>query len=1270
MRLLVCRVLAISTFCLFAVVSAPDAFAQKCLHPGFEVELVARVPEIEHPSVVTCDDRGNLFVGEDPMDMRGPTTKEFDRIIYFTFDANGKIARRTVFAENLAAVFGLVWYNDTLYVMHAPHYTMLKDTDGDGVADVRRDLADGFGPAAGVFGFNDHIVTGTRLGLDGFVYVSVGDKGVPKATGSDGSTISLEGGGVIRMRPDGTQLEVVSSGTRNHLDVAMDSLDNIFTYDNTDDGLGWWTRFTHHIPTGYYGYPYDYHPHADRHLPRASEHGGGSPVGAACYREAAWPAKYRDAAFHCEWGKRKVQVFYPKPNGATFDATMEDFLVPDDGSEFRPQDLCFSPDGRHMYVADWQFGGWVKPDVVGRVYRVTYVGNDVEAEPPRATDDAPLADQIRSLAHPAYSERLRAQHRLSELGPAAIDPLRELLTDASAAPRAKVHAIWALNGAFESTPGLDPSAGWLAALQDVSAEVRAQAARAWGMRLARRVPSVVTVSQKLFRETPDKSVPAHQSAVVKALARALSDEAATVRLQSAVALGRIADISTTDALFASLDDPDQFARFAKIQALRSIGDWTHAARHATADSSSLAMPTILALTEQYDPAAVAALIETVKHARADGAAAKAVEALGEVHRTADAYEKGWWGTQPAKGKPARPKRHEWSETAAVLAALRDALRHPSADVRLAAVRAEQQVRDPAALAIVRQMAGDDPDEQVRTEVLRILAESKDVESLPTLAAIAADNSRGEAIRQQAVATIQAIGSDQAADTLNRLAVSDATPAGVLRSSLEALAALKVSAGSSAAERRLAHADPAVRAQAARTLAALAPDKAAALLTPLLTDAESSVRSAVVAALAAAEARDAVPEMIRLTADPAVRSEAIIALASLADRRALAAYLEGLVDKNPAVRSAAATALSQLKSAIGDDLKLLNERNELSVDARRELGSLFASPAPIMRWQLIGAWSQDKDAPPFDLNAAPDTDKPLKVGDRELRWQTVTTGDPDGKFEPGRHVKPDSNVWAMAYAAVEASADTPITWQLGSDDQARLWINGQPLYEFGGNRGWSANSGKGSGTLRAGVNHIYFQTGNTGGPWQFSLSIGGPDPQYAFLYQDVPAGLNIESFRQHAAAHAGDARRGEQLFFATEGVGCFKCHSVGDRGDAKIGPNLLGVGAKYPRHELIRSVLEPSNRIAQGFEMTVIVTDEGKVFRGIVRSETDDAVELVDSNAKPWTIEKSSIDDRAKSNLSAMPNGLEKGLTLTDFADIIAYLESQKQAVDTAAEAKK
>ena len=49
--------------------------------------------------------------------------------------------------------------------------------------------------------------------------------------------------------------------------------------------------------------------------------------------------------------------------------------------------------------------------------------------------------------------------------------------------------------------------------------------------------------------------------------------------------------------------------------------------------------------------------------------------------------------------------------------------------------------------------------------------------------------------------------------------------------------------------------------------------------------------------------------------------------------------------------------------------------------------------------------------------------------------------------------------------------------------------------------------------------------------------------------------------------------GKKLFFDAQGIGCAKCHAVDKEGMANIGPNLLGVGGKYPKDELIRSVLE-------------------------------------------------------------------------------------------------
>lgn len=1230
------------------------ALAQKCLHPEFKVELLAVPPEIEHPSVVTCDENGTLYVGEDPMDMRGPTTKEFDRIIRIEFHPDGSIKKRTVFAENLAAVFGLVWKDGALHVMHAPHYSILRDTDGDGVADERKDVADGFGPPAGIYGFNDHIVTGTQLGMDGLIYVSVGDKGVPKATGADGSTVSLEGGGVIRFRPDGTQLEVFSSGTRNHLDVPMDSLDNIFTYDNTDDGLGWWTRFTHHIPTGYYGYPYDYHPHPERHLPRIAEFGGGSPVGADCYREDAWPAKYRNAVFYCEWGKRKVQLFTLEPNGASFNATMEDFLVPEEGSEFRPQDLCFSHDGRSMYVADWNFGGWVQPKVLGRLYRVTYVGKDVSEPAPRVANSAPLANQVDALSHAAHAERMRAQWKLASLGREAVDPVRQALASGTVHRRGRIQAIWTLNALVDTVPGFDPVGDWLKALRDRDPDVRAQAARALGLRLATAVPSVVTTTEMVQRPTPP---PLRNPDAVAQLVAALGDGEPRVRLQAAVALGRIGDKTAAPALFASLKDSDVYSRFAAIQALRAIGDWSD----ANLLDPTLREGTILAATSVYSTGAVSVLKSVISHAGEPAQQVRAIEALAEVAYKGDSYVKGWWGTQPAKGKPPRAKTHAWEGTEDVLAALRDAIRHPEPKVRVAAVQAQQSLRDAEALTLARELAVKDPDPAVRLEVMSLLGTMKDKEAVPILISIARDTEGAEPQRARALESLQAIGGKEASAAFGAVLHEPQTPAAVVIAALKAVEALNRTEDASLVEKRLTDSATGVREAAVATLGTLLGKKATLKLVPALTDSDVAVRRQALKTLAAAGAQDAVPEILKLADQPEMRGDVRLALAALADRRALSIYLEGLVDRNQDIRHASGRAVNTLRPKIGDDLRELHKRNELPPNVRRELGALFASPVPITKWLFLPGWSKETADPAFDFSNAPAIDRPVRIGDRERTWKPIVTTHPQGMVDASRHSDARDNVLAMAYATVDSPAGGVVAWAAGSDDQAVIHINGEKVLEQLGDRGWAPNQAKGSATLKPGINHIWFKTGNTGGPWQFSLALGGPDPNFAFLYENVPPQLDLAAFREHAVKTPGNAERGEKLFFDKMGVGCVKCHSIGDMGDAKVGPNLLGVGQKYVRDELIRSILEPSNRIVSGYELTVIVTTEGQVIQGIARTETDEAMELTQADGKVVTVKKTVIDEQTRSNISAMPNGLEKGMSLADFADIVAYLEAQKQA---------
>ena len=53
--------------------------------------------------------------------------------------------------------------------------------DAEGKAKERKELFSDLGPpVAGVPSFNDHIPSGIRMGMDGWLYVSIGVKGIPK----------------------------------------------------------------------------------------------------------------------------------------------------------------------------------------------------------------------------------------------------------------------------------------------------------------------------------------------------------------------------------------------------------------------------------------------------------------------------------------------------------------------------------------------------------------------------------------------------------------------------------------------------------------------------------------------------------------------------------------------------------------------------------------------------------------------------------------------------------------------------------------------------------------------------------------------------------------------------------------------------------------------------------------------------------------------------------------------------------------------------------
>jgi putative heme-binding domain-containing protein len=144
-------------------------------------------------------------------------------------------------------------------------------------------------------------------------------------------------------------------------------------------------------------------------------------------------------------------------------------------------------------------------------------------------------------------------------------------------------------------------------------------------------------------------------------------------------------------------------------------------------------------------------------------------------------------------------------------------------------------------------------------------------------------------------------------------------------------------------------------------------------------------------------------------------------------------------------------------------------------------------------------------------------------------------------------------------------------------------------------------------------------------------------------------------RQAAMNQGGDPGRGKALYLSAA-ARCVTCHKVHGQG-ADVGPDLSQIGGKLDRTHLIESILDPSAEIPAGYHVTMIMTKVGRVFTGVVKSETTTAVTLVDMQGKHLTVALADIESRALSKVSLMPTGLADGMTPAEFTDLIAYLST-------------
>jgi putative heme-binding domain-containing protein len=161
------------------------------------------------------------------------------------------------------------------------------------------------------------------------------------------------------------------------------------------------------------------------------------------------------------------------------------------------------------------------------------------------------------------------------------------------------------------------------------------------------------------------------------------------------------------------------------------------------------------------------------------------------------------------------------------------------------------------------------------------------------------------------------------------------------------------------------------------------------------------------------------------------------------------------------------------------------------------------------------------------------------------------------------------------------------------------------------------------------------------------------PYLAILLAEQPHSAEERNKAMQAivSIKGGDAKNGKVVFKRV----CINCHRVGPEG-ADLGPELTLVGKKLPPLKLLESILEPNAEVDPKYLSTLVVTDEGKSFTGLLVSENDEALVIFDGKEKK-TIPLDSIDERVQLKQSSMPEGLAATISPPELLDVIEYLKS-------------
>ena len=580
--------------------SPQDELRSFHLHDDFNIELFVSEPDVMSPVEMVFDENGRIYVAEmldypaDPP----PGKAARSRIRLLETDSQGKIVRTTIFADNVLEVSGIMPWKGGLVVTSAPDILYMKDTNGDGKADIREVLYTGF-----LKGDPEVRITNPRLGIDNWIYCSNDGQQASIKTPKHPEWPPISVGGAdfrFRLDRDGHPAEPASGPTE--FGSTFDVWGNRFISQNTihvrhvvvpmqylarapllDVGAVSLDISDHGRPSGRM-YPlaqppawrvertrlrqqlyHENHMESVRPLDPSTEMAAGyftAASGGTIYSGDQFSGKYRGNLFTGDVSGNLIHRDILTADGLSFVASRapeereREFLAATD-PWFRPCNFANAPDG-NLYVMDIYREFIETPesipatlkkmmnlwsgDTTGRIYRLVPKGASHKRSLKSNLGSATIPELVKNLENSNGWHRDTAHRLLTERQDATAVPLLKELLEKSPFPPARIHALWVL----ESLSAIDaPTA--VKALRDPHPRVREHAVR---------------VAEELI---------ATSRPVAQALLAMTSDSDARVQFQLAFTLGQINGEARLGAL-AELASHHANDHWFRIAVLSSVHD--------------------------------------------------------------------------------------------------------------------------------------------------------------------------------------------------------------------------------------------------------------------------------------------------------------------------------------------------------------------------------------------------------------------------------------------------------------------------------------------------------------------------------------------------------------------------------------------------------------------------------------------------------------------------------------------------------------------------